>query len=88
MQIECAFFGPFRETVGRKTVQWETDATTAGELLAELEAEYGLSVVDDGAVRDGLTVTHNGKYLAHRDGLDTELVDGDVIRFTNAVYGG
>ena len=90
MQIECVFFGPLREAVGEKTVNRETDAETAGELLEELQASYPdlRTLIEDGDVADGLTVTHNGKYLAHRNGLGTGLADGDVIRLTTAVYGG
>lgn len=93
MQLECVFFGPFRDAVGRKTVHHETDADTVGDLLRELEASYpaleGELVADDG---DGLAgdtvVTKNKRNVTHVDGLETTLEDGDVIRLVPSVYGG
>lgn len=90
MEIECAFFGPLREAVGQKNLCYETEADTAGELLAELRESYSdlSNLVDDGELADGIAITHNGKHLTHRDGLETEIEDSDVIRLTTAVYGG
>lgn len=90
MEIECAFFGPLREAVGQKTVHHETAAGTAGELLAELEETYPdlPALREDGGLTGDVAVTLNGTHLAHRDGLATELADGDVVRLTNPVHGG
>ena len=90
VEIECVFFGPLREAVGQKTVHYETDAETAGDLLAELRESYPelRSLVDGDELAEGIAVTHNGKHIPHRDGLETELEDGDVVRLTTAVYGG
>ncbi|MGQ3413188.1 ubiquitin-like small modifier protein 1 [Natrinema sp. LN54] len=93
MQLECVFFGPFRDTVGEKTVRYETDADTVGDLLDELEAAYpgleGELVAADG---DGLAgdtvVTKDAKHVVHIDGLETALEDGAVIRLVPSVYGG
>ena len=93
MQLECVFFGPFRDAVGRKTVRRETDADAVGDLLVELESTYpgleGRLVDDDG---DGLAgdtvVTKNGRNVTHIDGLETELEGGDVVRLVPSVYGG
>ncbi|WP_180841681.1 MoaD/ThiS family protein [Natrinema zhouii] len=92
MQLECVFFGPFRDAVGEKTVSHETEAETVGELLAELEDAYPLEgelVADDG---DGLAgdtvVTRDTKNVVHIDGLETELTDDAVIRLVPSVYGG
>lgn len=93
VQIECVFFGPFRDAVGEKTVFYETDAETVGDLLVELEAAYpgleGELVADDG---DGLAgdtvVTKNTKNVVHVDGLETPVSSDDVIRLVPSVYGG
>jgi MoaD family protein len=91
MELECAFFGPFREPVGTKTVVVDTDAETVGDLLVELEGRYpGL----EGRLRDGeelageVVVTLNGSHVQHEDGFETPLSAGDVIRVSPAVYGG
>ena len=91
MRVECVFFGPFRDAVGEKTVQLESEAETIGSLLAELEARYpGL----DGRLLEGddvvpeIAVTIDGRHVQHLDGVQTALADGDVVRLTPAVYGG
>lgn len=93
VQLECVFFGPFRDAVGEKTVRHETDAGTVGDLLVDLEATYpdleGELVAEDG---DGLAgdtvVTRNERNVRHEDGLETTLEAGDVIRLVPSVYGG
>ena len=90
MQIECTFFGPLRDAVDEKTVVYDTDAETAGDLLRELENEYPnlRQLVDEDELADGIAVTINKRHLSSRDGLSTTLADGDVVRLTTAVYGG
>ncbi|MFB1062450.1 MoaD/ThiS family protein [Natrinema sp. H-ect4] len=92
VQLECVFFGPFRDAVGEKTVFYETDAETVGELLVELEAAYPLEgelVADDGEGLAGDTVvTRDTKNVVHIDGLETELAADSVIRLVPSVYGG
>lgn len=91
MQVECVFFGPFRDEVGEKTVARETDAATVGELLAEIEASYpGLEgrLLDGEEVVSEVAVTLNDTHVQHIGGADTELSEGDVVRMTPAVYGG
>lgn len=90
MQIECAFFGPLRDAVDEKTVVYDTDAETAGDLLRELENEYSniRQLVDGDELADGIAVTINKRHLSSYDGLSTTLADGDVVRLTTAVYGG
>nr|WP_254765121.1 ubiquitin-like small modifier protein 1 [Natrinema marinum] len=93
MQLECVFFGPFRDAVGEKTVRHETDAETVGELLTELEATYpaleGRLLADDG---DGLAaetvVTKDTKHVTHLEGLETSVSVENVIRLVPSVYGG
>lgn len=93
VQIECLFFGPFREAVGEKTVRHETAADTVGELLVELETEFpaleGRLVDEDGTDLAGRTViTKDTKNVTHLDGLETPLDPESVIRLVPSVYGG
>lgn len=91
MEIECAFFGPFRDEVGEKTVRWETTAETVGELVTEIEAAYpGLEgrLLDEGGVVPEISVTLNDTHVQYIDGSETPISDGDTLRLTPAVYGG
>ncbi|OIB56657.1 MoaD/ThiS family protein [Natrialba sp. SSL1] len=93
MQLECVFFGPFRDAVGEKTIQYETDAETVGDLLRAFEDEYpalsGDLVDEDAATLAGDTVvTMDKKNVTHIDGLVTELREDAVIRLVPSVYGG
>ncbi|SDX70267.1 ubiquitin-like small modifier protein 1 [Halopenitus persicus] len=91
MQIECRFFGPFREDVGERSIEIETAAETYGDLLAELEDRYPeLSgrLIDGGSLVGEVAVTRNTKNIRHLEGPETPLRDGDVIRLTPSVYGG
>ena len=93
MQLECRFFGPFRDATGEKTVHFEPDGETIGDLLADLESTYpgleGELMADDGTGLAGDTVVSlNKRNVTHIDGLETELEDGDVIRLVPSVYGG
>ena len=94
MNVECRLFGPFRDDVGEEHVGGEYAAgTTAGDLLRELEsthAELEGRLVDEAQeTTAGQTVVSlNEKNIKHRDGLDTELEDGDVVRIVPSVYGG
>jgi molybdopterin synthase sulfur carrier subunit len=93
VQLECVFFGPFRDAVGEKAVRYETDAETIGDLLVELEAAYpgleGELVAEDGAGLAGDTVvTRDGKNVVHVGGLETDLDEDAVIRLVPSVYGG
>ncbi|WP_049904531.1 MoaD/ThiS family protein [Natrialba asiatica] len=93
MQLECVFFGPFRDAVGTKTVRYETTAETVGGLLRELEADVpeldGELVAADGAGLAGDTVvTLDKRNIMHIDGLTTRVHEDDVIRLVPSVYGG
>lgn len=91
MHVECRFFGPFREAVGTKTVEFETDADTYGELLEALQSRYPTlesRLVRDGSLVGEVAVTKNKRNIRHIDGLATPLEDGDVVRMVPSVYGG
>ncbi|MFA9517726.1 ubiquitin-like small modifier protein 1 [Halopenitus sp. H-Gu1] len=91
MQVECRFFGPFREDVGQRSVRLSTDAETYGDLLAELERTYpeleGRLLADD-EVSGDVSVTRNKRNIRQIDGLETVVEDGDVVRLTPSIQGG
>lgn len=94
MNVECRLFGPFRDAVGEEHVGGEyAVGTTAGDLLRDLEATYdelgGRLVDEEKDTTAGQTVVSlNEKNIKHRDGLETVLEDGDVVRIVPSVYGG
>lgn len=96
MQIECIFFGPFRDAIGEKTVHYRTDADTVGDLLCDLETEFpalrGELVTDceddERTIAGDTVVTKDTRNVVHIDGLETDLEADAVIRLVPSVYGG
>lgn len=100
MQIECRFFGPFRDDVGEEQVEFETDADTYGELLRELEREFPVlegRLIEDGEDSENsegadlageVAVTRNRTNIRHHEGLETPVEPDDVVRMIPSVYGG
>lgn len=93
MELSLRFFATFREAVGEKerTRTYDGDRTTVGTVLADLEDEYeGLAgqLLEDGAIRDQLSVLKNGNEVVHMEGPDTPLRDGDTLSVFPPVAGG
>ncbi len=92
MELELRFFATFREAAGSKTVPYEAaDGATVGDVLRELEAEYGdLSgrLIVDGGLAPQINVLKNGREVLHLDGLETTLADGDRLSVFPPVAGG
>jgi molybdopterin synthase sulfur carrier subunit len=89
MEIECRFFATFREAAGGKTLALQVDpGTTVGEVLARLEAEYGMELLEDGEIRERLSVLKNGREVVHMDAAATPLSDGDELSVFPPIAGG
>lgn len=93
MEVECHFFGPFRDDVDDERVTIDVDVDTYGEFLALLEERYpglqGRLLDETGSDLAGRTVvSRNGTDIRHIDGLDTPVEEGDVVRAVPSVYGG
>ena len=91
VQLECVFFGPFREDVGEERVEWDPEGETVGDLLVELETAFPVlegRLVDGDDLAGQTVVTKNERDVRHLDGLETELEAGDVFRLVPSVYGG
>lgn len=92
MELELRFFANFRTEVGEKTISREyEDETTVGEILAALEEEFsGLEddLLDDGQIREHLSVLKNGRDVVHMAGVDTVMEDGDRLSVFPPVAGG
>ena len=69
----------------------EVDGETVGEALdAVFDAHDGLRerITEDGTLRRFVNVYVSGEDIRFRDGLDTELTDGDEVTILPAVAGG
>lgn len=92
MRVEVTLFGPFRETVGEKTVEIDLPGgSTVDDALAALvedHADLSGRFRTDGALRGDVNVTVNGKHVRQQDGLATTLDDGDLLRIAPPVKGG
>jgi molybdopterin converting factor small subunit len=68
------------------------DGSTVGEVFTAIIGQYpGLSdslLGDDGALHKFVNVYKDDDDIRYLDGLDTKLVDGDVISILPAVAGG
>lgn len=90
MNVDIHLFGPLREDAGRKEISLSLDeGATVRDAIDALVAEYP-ELEDDlgeGAV-ESYSVTVNEADVKQREGLDTDLDDGDVVRIAPPVVGG
>lgn len=68
------------------------DGATVGEVFGELTTRYpglaGNLIDDDGKLHKFVNVYKDDDDIRYLDGLDTKVVDGDVISILPAVAGG
>ncbi|MFB6126515.1 MAG: ubiquitin-like small modifier protein 1 [Halolamina sp.] len=91
MTVEVRLFGPFRDDVGASALARDAAGETVGELLRSLEDEYDAlagRLVDGDDIAGSTVVTVDERDVRHREGLGTELDEGDTVRLTPSVYGG
>jgi molybdopterin converting factor small subunit len=92
MHVECHFFGPYRDAVGRKEVAYDVDPdATVGDLLAAVESDVpdlDGDLLDESEVADSVVVTLDGRHVQFVGGADATLEEDSVVRVTTAVYGG
>jgi sulfur-carrier protein len=71
--------------------QADVDGSTVGEVLDGLYERYGelrSRIAEDGGLRRFVNVYVSGEDIRFRDGLETELTDGDEVTILPAVAGG
>ena len=69
----------------------EVDGTTVGEALDAVFAQHEdlrERITEDGGLRRFVNVYVSGEDIRFRDGLDTEINDGDEVTILPAVAGG
>ncbi|MEF8839442.1 MAG: ubiquitin-like small modifier protein 1 [Haloarculaceae archaeon] len=92
MELELRFFANFREAVGQKTItrEFEGETVTVADAVDAIESEFPeIEILDeDGALRDFVRTLRNGREVAHLEGLETVLDDGDTLSIFPPVAGG
>ena len=97
MRVSVRFFTSLREITGKREQTLEFsggEPVTVDVVLKRLAERYGKSfseyVFDSktGEVKGFLQFLVNGRSMSTLDGLDTELVDGDVLAIIPPVGGG
>lgn len=91
--LELRLFATFREAVGQKTLTRSYhEPVTVRSVVADLEESFpdldGVLLNDEGDLRSTVTVIRNGRHVAHFDGVDTALADGDTLGVMPPVSGG
>ena len=90
--VEIVLYGPFREAVGRKTVDHRMDdESTVDELFRSLSEAYPSvepHLLRDGTLRESINVMKNGRNVRLLDGGETMVEDGDRLTVTVSLEGG
>jgi len=97
LQVSVRFFTNLREITGKREETMEfpnRKKVTLNTVLERLKEQYGRSFVEyvydrkSGEVKGFLQFLINGRSVSTDNGLDTELVDGDVLAIIPPVGGG
>lgn len=97
MKVSVRFFTTLREIVGKREESLEfpkDERVTVGKVLEKLAERYGKGFAEyvyegkSGDVKGFLQFLINGRSASTLKGLETELVDGDVLAIIPPVGGG
>jgi molybdopterin synthase sulfur carrier subunit len=97
MRVSVRFFTTLREIVGKReeTLEFsEGETVTVDAVLRRLAEIYGKGFVDyvydgkTGDIKGFLQLLVNGRSASTLNGLETQLVDGDVLAIIPPVGGG
>lgn len=97
MKVSVRFFASLRELVGKKVELLEfsdSEEITVEKGLKRLNDLYGKDFVEyvfdrkTGEIRGYLTLLVNGRSITILNGLETKLMDGDVLAILPPVGGG
>ena len=97
MNVSVRFFASLRELVGKKVeyVKFgDREEATVEKVLKRLSEIYGKDFVEyvfdgkTGEIQSYLLLLVNGRSITVLDGLETRLVDGDVLAILPPVGGG
>lgn len=92
MDVEVHLYGPFQEPVGERELTLELPAdATLGDAIDRLAGKYPAledRLLEDGELVRSAIATRNQQSVRQLGGLDTELSEGDVLRFAPPIEGG
>lgn len=92
MKVKAEFFADLREKVGCPAMELDFTGKTVLDLIEEIDAITSGSliknVVEGGRLKDLVKVFVNGRDIRGLKGLETELIEGDVVSFFPPVAGG
>lgn len=90
--MRLRLFATLRNLAGAKELEMEAPPTV-GALLEELSRRWGKAFDDqlfddEGHLLPGVIVLVNGRHIAHLDGRETPLCDGDAVDLFPPLAGG
>lgn len=90
--MKLRLFATLRNLAGARELEMEAPPT-AGALLDELSRQWGKAfddqiVDDEGRLLPGVIVLVNGRHIAHLNGRETPLSDGDAVDLFPPLAGG
>lgn len=93
VDLELRLFATVRAAVGEKTLTRNyREPVTVRAVLVDLEDTFpaldGTLLDEEGELRSSVTIVRNGRHIAHFEGLDTTLADGDTLGVMPPVSGG
>ena len=92
MNVTVRTFADFREILGNEFMLSVPEGETMRELLQLLgkkNATFLPKVLeDDGQLRPYINILENGRNIKFLNGLETRLVDGDIVAIFPPVAGG
>jgi len=87
-------YASLRELLGFKTMKVETEANNIRELIETLGEMYNphfpMRIIEEGTdkVKKAYKILLNGRDIAHLEGLETRIDEGDTVIFFPPISGG
>ncbi|MEM4657893.1 MAG: ubiquitin-like small modifier protein 1 [Candidatus Methanosuratincola sp.] len=92
MKVKAEFFADLREKVGCPSMELDLTGKTVLDLIEEIDAlssgSFMKNVVEGGRLKELVKILVNGRDVRGLKGLETELIEGDVVSFFPPVAGG
>ena len=92
--MKIAFFGPLREIVGKKEIEYQPIPKTVIKLLNELSHHYGRAFLEElfdeseALLKRRYLILVDGQNIYHLAGPETEITEDSEIKLLPVVAGG